>query len=81
VSDLLQETITLDAVARRLAMTPEQTEQARVLLGGCDEAAVELVLRCCRQAMRMSEAPTMRGGVHAYNAWLIGTLVERDKAA
>jgi hypothetical protein len=71
------ETITLAAVASRLALTSGQTERARVLLGGRDEAAVKLVLRCCRQAQRESE----QTGAHAYNAELIGMLVRTEQAA
>lgn len=74
------ETITLDAVARRLALTPEQTARARGLLGN-DAGPVRAVLAACRAAQR----PTDRGSrrpVHAFNAALITTLVDDwEKAA
>ena len=78
MSDIAQETITLDAVARRLALTPEQVRQARVLLGGQDEARVQLVLAVCRQVQRDGAAPA-REPIHALNARLIGDIVAAAK--
>jgi hypothetical protein len=78
MSDIEQETITLDAVARRLALTPEQVRQARALLGGQDEANVQLVLAVCRQVLREAPAPA-REPLHAMNARLIGDIVAAER--
>lgn len=75
-------TITLDAVACRLALTPEQVTRARVLLGGQDEAAVQLVLATCRQAQRETAPEPLP--VHRLNAAFVAALAEaeeRDRAA
>jgi hypothetical protein len=78
MSDVTQETITLEAVASRLALTPEQVAQARLLLGGRDEARVQLVLAVCRQVQREAAAPA-REPIHALNARLIGDIVAADR--
>lgn len=69
------ETITLDAVARRLALTPDQTAQARVVLGA-DRGPVRAVLAACRQAQRGE-----RRRAHALNAALIDAIVETEEDA
>lgn len=74
MSDIAQETITIEAVATRLGLAAEQVRQARVLLGGHDEASVPLVLAVCRQVQRDGAAPA-RESIHAINARLIGDIV------